>query len=173
MRGIDILKGIVEEAYELCRVYPDFPDYEEKSMHDFMDFYNDLHRVSLPDNDVDALKGRINWAARFNYFNRLGIKYGEFDATDPKQLSYDLVWDRIGDKDIARKVLSKLGSTALTVPIPEPPATRARNRVKLAAHLYRHGKLGSVNWYKLTSTEGEEFRLGPPLNTQEIALPEL
>lgn len=166
MRAIDVLKEIVEEAYALASAYPDMPEYEEKAFQDFQKFYADMHRISLRDHDVKALADRINWAARFDFLVKAGATYDTFTASDLNQISHDLVWDRIGEKDIARRRLSKLGLTALTADVLGPPQTRAATRIKIAGNLYKEDNLRSVEWFKVTPKTGEPRLLGGPLNTQ-------
>lgn len=165
MKGIDVLRGIVETADELGQHYPDqYPAYEQKAAQDFIDFYRDLQDVNLPNGNTKSLL-RINWAARYDYFMRAGIEPDQFNASDPKQLAYDLIYDRIGEKDIARRVLSELGISALSVDINEPPETRAKPRVALARKAYNDHMLERVDWHEVRVKDDEKYILGGPLNT--------
>lgn len=164
IQGKKVLWAIVEAADELGRQYPDeYPEYERKAVDDFLNFYNDLEDVNLQDGDTKSLL-RINWAGRYDYFMRLGIKPGKFDASDPQQLAYDLVYDRIGDKDIARRIYSKLGISALRIDMPEPPETRAKARVALARPAYLAGTLSDVEWHQVRINGEKRYILGGPLN---------
>lgn len=173
MKGADVLKGIVEAADELGQQYPDqYPEYEQKAARNFVDFYDDLQDVSLPDGDAKSLL-RINWASRYDYFMRAGVEPDKFDAADPKQLAYDLVYDRVGEKDIARRILSKLGISALRVEMPGPPETRAKTRVDIARRLYSAGELASIEWFQVRSKQGDRHLLGGPLNTEATIAPKI
>jgi hypothetical protein len=164
MKGLDVLHAIVETADQLGQQYPDeYPAYEQQAAQDFIAFYNDMQKVNLQDGEVKSLL-RINWASRYNYFMRLGIEPGKFDASDPQQLAYDLVYDRIGDKDIARRILSKLGYSALHVDLNTPPETRAKSRVELARKAYDDGTLERADWSEVRIKDKERYILGGPLN---------
>jgi len=173
MKAVDILRDIVDEAYQLGRNYDEFPEFEERAALDFLKFYDDLHKISLPDNDTKALADRINWAGRYDYFNRRGITHDSFQNVTYEMVRQDLAWDRLGDRDIARIYFSKLGETALKVDIPGPPETRARPRVEIAGRLYREGMLDKVEWHQVRVYATDHYLLGGPLNTEPILESEL
>ena len=166
MKGADVLKGIVDTAYELCQQYDGFPDYEQQAYADFIKFYDDLHNISLKDHDVSALSDRIDWAARYAFFVRQGARYDTFTTSDLQQVQHDLVWDRIDDKDIAGRWFARFGHTALSVTVPEPPKTRAATRVKLVKQLYEAGNLDDVGWSTVTTKDGRLYTLHHPLSKE-------
>lgn len=170
MRGIDVLKGIVDAAYELTQQYNDTPAYEQKAYADFLQFYDDIHKISLKDDDVSALSDRIDWAARYAFLVRQGATNHTITTDDLQQVKYDLLWDRIGEKDIARKWFARFGHTALNVTIGPPPNTRAKTRVDIARDLYQNGKLGHVSWDTVISRDGTMYISHHPLElTMETA----
>ncbi|MCA9335147.1 proteasome accessory factor PafA2 family protein [Candidatus Saccharibacteria bacterium] len=165
-KAIEVLKDIVDTAYAECEKYEDFPEYEKQAYADFVTFYNDLHQISLPDHDVSALSDRIDWAARYKFFIDYGATYETFTARNLEQVRYDLLWDRIGTKDIARKRFAKFGHTALCVDVPEPPRTRAAARVKIVKDLYDNDNLQSVDWNAVTTKDEYKYSLQYPLSQE-------
>lgn len=168
MKAIDVLKGIVDAAYELGQQYEDFPQYEKHAYADFVEFYNDIHNVNLREHDVAALSDRIDWAARFKFFIDYGATYDTFTTDNHELVRYDLLWDRIGNKDIARKRFSKFGHTALSVAIPQPPQTRAETRVRIAKELYERSNLYNVDWSNITTVDGYAYQSNHPLNKRML-----
>ena len=164
MKAVDILKGIVDAAYELGQQYDSFPQYEQQAYSDFLEFYDDVHKISLQDHDVSALSDRIDWAARFKFFVDYGATYDTFGTDNLEQVRYDLLWDRIGDKDIARKRFAKFGHTALTIEVPSAPQTRAKTRVQIAQELYDNNNLYDVDWDRVSTIDGYEYVSNHPLN---------
>lgn len=164
MRGIDVLKNIVDCAYELVQQYDDTPAYEHQAYTDFLKFYDDIHKVSLKDDDVAALADRIDWAARYAFLVRQGATHRTITTDDLQQVRYDLIWDRIGDNDIARKWFSRFGHTAINVALAPPPHTRAETRVAIARDLYKNSKLGHVSWDRIFSRNGTMYTSDHPLD---------
>lgn len=165
MKGIDVLKNIVNAAVEIGIASPDFPAYEQKAANDFYTFYDDLHKIDLKKGDVKALSDRIDWAARYEYMIEKGATYDTFTSWDLDQVRHDLKWDKLGNKDIARRRFRRFGHTALQVPIPEPPRTRALARVNIIKELREAGSLRSVTWHEVGSAEGT-YRLQGSLDHQ-------
>lgn len=162
MKGIDVLKRIIDEAVELGESNTDFPKHEQRGAAKFYDFYDDLHDVNLMDNDVRALSDRIDWAARFEYLNFRGMEYSDLTATNLNAVRDDLRWDMIGEKDIARRRLHRLGHTALHVPIPQPPRTRAKARMNTIREIQqRDESIYSVLWQEITTGQGKYYFRGP------------
>ncbi|USN96194.1 MAG: proteasome accessory factor PafA2 family protein [Candidatus Nomurabacteria bacterium] len=164
MKAVDVLKGIVDAAYELGQKFENLPAYEQKAYNDFIQFYDDLHKVNLKENDVSALSDRIDWAARYEFLMRRGASYDTITTDDLQQVQYDLLWDRIGEKDIARKWFSRFGHTALSVEIPAPPQTRAETRVQIAKELYAAGTLRNVDWNNISTNDGHRYISRHPLS---------
>lgn len=164
VKAIEILREIVDTAYADCQTYEDFPEYEKRAYDDFLDFYDDIYSISLPDHDVAALSDRIDWAARYKFFTDYGATYKTFTTHNLEQVRYDLLWDRIGTKDIARKRFAKFGHTALSVDVPEPPQTRAATRIKIAKELYYSDNLQTVDWDAITTKDEYKYVLEHPLS---------
>jgi hypothetical protein len=168
MRAIDVLKAIVETAYDLGQNYAEFPAYEKKAAGDFQKFYDDLRNISLPDHNVTALSDRIDWAARYQYLIDEGLTYETISASKLRQVRYDLLWDKLGENDLARLHFRKFGHTALVAPIPKVPHTRAESRTKIAGQLYKDGSLRAVAWYAVQAYGSERYHFPNVLSTDFI-----
>ena len=172
MRGIDVLREIVDEAMLLNQKFPDAPKYETKAGHDFYTYYDKLHDINLKENDVRALSdGRyVDWAARFEYLVERGASYERMTTRDLDQVRDDLKWDAIGQRDIARRRYRKFGHTALYVPIPEPPTTRAAARTAIARQLFNEGNLDKVYWNTIVPKNGALYRFSDVLSGEYVRL---
>lgn len=162
MRGMDVLKLIVDAAADLNQKFPDAPAYEAKAANDFYKFYDDLEKVSLPDHEVSALSDRIDWAARFAYLVGRGATYKTMTTDDMGQVRDDLKWDMLGNPDIARRHFNKFGYTVLRAEIPDAPDTRAKTRVEIARTLFKANKLWAVHWDTVIGHDGEQYKLENP-----------
>lgn len=166
MKGIDVLRRIVDAAVDIGLASPDFPKYEQKAAADFYAFYNDLHQTSLRDGDVTSLADRIDWAARFQYLVDKGARHSDLHTANFDAVRADLKWDRIGDSDIARRRFRQLGHTALYVPIPHPPHTRASARVNALRDIQaRNESIYEVTWSHITTGAGK-YHLGGSLDSE-------
>ena len=170
MKGIDILKLVVDKAMKLAQQFPEIPTYETQAGTDFYVFYDKLHNISLIDNDVAALSdGKfVDWAARFQHLLDRGATYQTITATDLNQVRDDLRWDMIGNRDPARRYFNKFGHAALNTPIPKPPRTRAAVRVALAHELYQANNLDEVHWDVIAPHRGNLYRLDNVFATEHV-----
>ncbi|MDQ5982150.1 MAG: Pup amidohydrolase [Patescibacteria group bacterium] len=172
MRGIDVLSNIVESAYDLAKNYDEMPEYEKQAYADFVEFYDDIHKINLRQHDVSSLSDRIDWAARYAFLVRTKEYNGLFTTDNLKLVQYDLLWDQIGDHDIARKWFSKFGHTALTATIALPPPTRAQARVELIRDLDAQHKFKYASWGSVNASDGTIYDLRHPLLPVYQARPE-
>lgn len=172
MRGIDVLRNIVESAYSLVKDSDEMPEYEQRAYKDFLQFYDDIHKINLRQNDVSSLSDRIDWAARYAFLIRTKEYDGFFTTDNLKLVQYDLLWDQIGDRDIARKWFSKFGHTALTATIAPPPPTRAQARIDLIRNLNTQNKFKYASWGSVNASDGTIYDLRYPLLPIYHARPE-
>lgn len=173
MRGMDILKNLVDEAMELHIEHPDAPRYERKAALDFYDFYSDLENINLRDNDAKALADRIDWAARFNFLVRRGGTYETLNTRNLNAVRDDLKWDIVGEKDIARKYFHKFGHTALRGIYLPPPNTRAKGRIELAKYLDEHHGVRSIEWDSIELLHGNSYPLLNPYGVSPERIQEI
>lgn len=162
MRGMDVLKGIVDAAVDLNQKFPDAPKYEQEAAEDFYTFYDDLKNISLQDGDVATLSDRIDWAARFEHLLKQGASYDTISTKNLRMVREDLLWDMLGEPDPAREYYRKFGHTALRVDIPKPPKSRARARSKLARRLFSADRLLSIQWDKVLTKDGDHYNFPDP-----------
>ena len=168
MKGIDILKRIVDDALEIGLASPDFPKYEQKAAADFYQFYNDIHAVSLPDDDVVALSDRIDWAARYQYLLNKGASYQDMTTHNLDMVRDDIKWDRLGSNDSARQYFRRMGHTALHVPMPQPPHTRAKIRLDTIRDIQKKDEtLYDISWFDITTGAGK-YKFGGPLDATSM-----
>jgi|GEM_PF-3856765 len=169
MKGMDVLKSIVDAAVDLNQSFSDAPAYELEAAGAFYTFYDDLKNISLQDGDVRALSDRIDWAARFEHLLKQGASYDTISTNNLRMVREDLLWDMLGEPDPARQHFHKFGHTALRVDIPKPPKSRAHARSKLAKRLLLSSNLLSIQWDKVLTNDGDQHNFPDPFS-QESSL---
>lgn len=171
IRAIDALKQIVDAAADLASEFDDTPKYEVEAINNFYDFYDDIQKISLPDNEVSALADRIDWAARYNFLLRRGHDYQSLNTHNLAAVRDDLRWDMLGDSDIARKYYRRFGHTALRGDTSIlPPDTRAKGRMEIVQHLVDVSRDGVISWDLVATSSNKFYQLPNPYHVSRALI---
>lgn len=158
---------IIETAYKTLSAQDLVHPYEEQAVMEFSAFKRDFLNTSIPDNSVEALADRVDWATKLYTLHQQGMRYKDIKGTSMSALAADLHYENVPQRNKARKLHSKLGQQLLSEVLVKsalmtPPHTRAARRVNLVRYFMEKDKYSHSYWDLVIDKNKKIHDLGQP-----------
>ena len=157
---------IAEAALDFASQHPYVPAEETQAAQEIMVACHQIEELDRSLTGASALADRVDWAAKLTHMRDQGVETPTH--ADIRAVYYDLQWENIAARGIARKWYEKNSDShvqngEIGVAMLVPPATRAMARTAILAGLPVHPN--SVQWHRIEAGANGYFKLDDPYKT--------